>query len=173
MPLLFSYGTLQQDNVQTATFGRRLAGAPDAIVGYARETIDIDDADVVARSGSARHPIVVHTGWREDRVEGRQGEDADDDGRDDRLRDRSRVRDEGRSLARGQSLGRRPPGLLLLRALPRLLPRRACSFVHSIPDRRRVDGSPCLRGRSVQSIRGECRSGRICRPIRPSPTLAG
>ena len=32
MPLLFSYGTLQQAEVQLATFGRLLQGAPDALV---------------------------------------------------------------------------------------------------------------------------------------------
>jgi hypothetical protein len=30
---LFSYGTLRQEEVQLATFGRRLAGRPDALVG--------------------------------------------------------------------------------------------------------------------------------------------
>ncbi len=79
MPLLFSYGTLQQEGVQTATFGRRLDGKPDALVGYARETIAIDDAAVVATSGSARHPIVVHTGWSEDRVPGTVFEISDED----------------------------------------------------------------------------------------------
>ena len=79
MPLLFSYGTLQQDAVQTATFGRVLAGAPDELVGYAKETIRIEDADVVAKSGKADHPIVVHTGWGEDRVAGTVFEVTDDD----------------------------------------------------------------------------------------------
>lgn len=31
---LFSYGTLQQENVQRATFGRLLDGTPDALMGY-------------------------------------------------------------------------------------------------------------------------------------------
>ncbi len=70
MPLLFSYGTLQQDGVQIATFGRRLEGRPDELVGYAQEMIAIGDADVVAKSGKTHHPIVVHTGRREDRVAG-------------------------------------------------------------------------------------------------------
>jgi hypothetical protein len=33
MPLLFSYGTLQQEGVQRATFGRLLKGSADALVG--------------------------------------------------------------------------------------------------------------------------------------------
>ena len=70
MPLLFSYGTLQQDGVQIATFGRRLEGRPEELVGYAQEMIAIDNADVVATSGKTHHPIVVHSGRREDRVAG-------------------------------------------------------------------------------------------------------
>ncbi len=70
MPLLFSYGTLQQDGVQTATFGRLLAGSPDALVGYAQSMVKIDDADVVAKSGKTHHPIVAFTGKDADRVAG-------------------------------------------------------------------------------------------------------
>jgi gamma-glutamylcyclotransferase (GGCT)/AIG2-like uncharacterized protein YtfP len=34
MPLLFSYGSLQRIEVQLATFGRALAGAPDELPGF-------------------------------------------------------------------------------------------------------------------------------------------
>ena len=34
MELLFSYGTLQQENVQLANFGRRLTGVSDTLVNY-------------------------------------------------------------------------------------------------------------------------------------------
>ena len=79
MPLLFSYGTLQQEGVQTATFGRLLDGKPDALVGYAQELIAIGDPEVVAKSGRTHHPIVVHTGWSEDRVAGTVFEISDED----------------------------------------------------------------------------------------------
>jgi hypothetical protein len=70
MPLLFSYGTLQQDNVQQATFGRLLKGSADALVGYAQSMVTIEDADVVAKSGktiirSSRSPARARTGWLE------------------------------------------------------------------------------------------------------------
>ena len=42
MPFLFSYGTLQQDDVQLSTFGRRVAGKPDVLEGYERSSITID-----------------------------------------------------------------------------------------------------------------------------------
>ncbi|MEJ3653397.1 gamma-glutamylcyclotransferase family protein [Actinomycetes bacterium KLBMP 9759] len=56
--LLFSYGTLQQPEVQLATFGRRLDGHRDAIAGFALDTITITDPAVIATSGSDRHSIL-------------------------------------------------------------------------------------------------------------------
>ena len=70
MPLLFSYGTLQQEGVQRSTFGRSLTGSADALVGYAQSMVKIEDPDVVATSGKTHHPIVAFTGVPEDRVTG-------------------------------------------------------------------------------------------------------
>lgn len=70
MPKLFSYGTLQQEEVQLATFGRRLNGAPDALVGYRPSMVPIDDPEVVRKSGKTHHPIVALTRNEEDRVDG-------------------------------------------------------------------------------------------------------
>lgn len=70
MPLLFSYGTLQQEDVQHATFGRRLSGESDALVGFGLSLIAISDANVVATSGKTHHPIVAFNGDRNSRVPG-------------------------------------------------------------------------------------------------------
>lgn len=70
MPLLFSYGTLQQEAVQLATFGRLLGGDPDALLGYAQFMVAIEDPQVVATSGKSHHPIVRYTGDGESRVAG-------------------------------------------------------------------------------------------------------
>jgi hypothetical protein len=67
---LFSYGTLQQENVQVATFGRVLKGHPDALVGFRQELVEITDPDVLAKSGKRFHPIVMHSGIDADRVAG-------------------------------------------------------------------------------------------------------
>jgi gamma-glutamylcyclotransferase (GGCT)/AIG2-like uncharacterized protein YtfP len=67
---LFSYGTLQQENVQLATFGRLLKGTPDAILGFRVEMVEIRDPQVVAASGKDRHPGVVRSGNPTDRVPG-------------------------------------------------------------------------------------------------------
>ncbi|MEZ0384842.1 gamma-glutamylcyclotransferase family protein [Mycobacterium sp. pW045] len=56
--LLFSYGTLRLPEVQRSTFGRELDGRPDAIVGYDLDYVTITDPEVVAVSGSDRHPIL-------------------------------------------------------------------------------------------------------------------
>ena len=68
--LLFSYGTLQQDEVQRSTFGRLLQGRPDALLGYTQAWLKIEDAQVVATSGKTHHPIVRPTGDAQDRVTG-------------------------------------------------------------------------------------------------------
>ena len=67
--LLFSYGTLQQDDVQQASFGRMLKGSADALLGWKQEMVEITDPDVLAKSGKRFHPIVMQ-GEAQDRVPG-------------------------------------------------------------------------------------------------------
>jgi gamma-glutamylcyclotransferase (GGCT)/AIG2-like uncharacterized protein YtfP len=67
---LFSYGTLQQADVQRATFGRLLAGHPDVLVGFEQATVLIEDPQVVAKSGKTHHPIVRHSADPASRVAG-------------------------------------------------------------------------------------------------------
>jgi gamma-glutamylcyclotransferase (GGCT)/AIG2-like uncharacterized protein YtfP len=55
---LFSYGTLQLREVQLATFGRELAGEPDALEGWVLGTVLIGDPDVISTSGLAEHLIL-------------------------------------------------------------------------------------------------------------------
>jgi gamma-glutamylcyclotransferase (GGCT)/AIG2-like uncharacterized protein YtfP len=56
--LLFSYGTLQDRQVQVAHFGRELRGHPDSMPGYRQTWLQITDSQVIATSGKTRHPIV-------------------------------------------------------------------------------------------------------------------
>ena len=70
MPLLFSYGTLQQESVQLSTFGRPLRGQADELVGFEQSVFRIEDPTFVATSGKADHAIVRFTGRNEDRVSG-------------------------------------------------------------------------------------------------------
>jgi hypothetical protein len=67
---LFSYGTLQQQNVQISTFGRLLDGSADVLPGYRTAWVVITNPDVLAASGSDRHPIVRYTGDPRDSVTG-------------------------------------------------------------------------------------------------------
>ena len=62
MQLLFSYGTLQQRDVQQATFGRLLHGTADELLGFHQSMVKIEDPDVVRTSGKTHHPIVARTG---------------------------------------------------------------------------------------------------------------
>ena len=70
MPLLFSYGTLQQEKVQLSTFGRRLDGQRDTLIGYERSQVKIDDPQVVARLGMTHHANVMATGRDDSGVSG-------------------------------------------------------------------------------------------------------
>ena len=70
MILLFAYGTLQQEEVQRANYGRLLGGAPDALAGYRLETIEIGDPEVVRLSGKSLHRIACFTGSSADRIAG-------------------------------------------------------------------------------------------------------
>ena len=70
MPLLFSYGTLQQEAVQLSTFGRVLEGQPDELVGFEQSLLKIEDAAFIASSGKTYHAVVRFTGRPESRVSG-------------------------------------------------------------------------------------------------------
>ncbi len=70
MPILFSYGTLQRDDVQRSLFGRRVVGTPDELCGFARHVVHVPDARFARSSGSAEHAIVRFTGRAEDCVAG-------------------------------------------------------------------------------------------------------
>ena len=69
--LLFSYGTLQLDSVQLASFGRLLEGEADALVGWRRDWLEITDPAVLATSGERFHPVVSCSDDAADTVEGR------------------------------------------------------------------------------------------------------
>jgi gamma-glutamylcyclotransferase (GGCT)/AIG2-like uncharacterized protein YtfP len=67
---LFSYGTLQLEQVQIATFGRKLDGQTDDMPGFSLTMLKIEDPQVVATSGKTHHPVVAWTGNPADRVSG-------------------------------------------------------------------------------------------------------
>jgi len=70
VPLLFSYGTLQQSAVQLSTFGRLLRGQPDELIGFEQTLLKIEDPEFVATSGKAHHAIVRFNGRDDSRVSG-------------------------------------------------------------------------------------------------------
>jgi gamma-glutamylcyclotransferase (GGCT)/AIG2-like uncharacterized protein YtfP len=62
MPRLFSYGTLQQEDVQRATFGRKLDGVTDLVVGYQPSQVKIPDPALVTKLGKTHHDNITVTG---------------------------------------------------------------------------------------------------------------
>jgi gamma-glutamylcyclotransferase (GGCT)/AIG2-like uncharacterized protein YtfP len=67
---LFSYGTLQLEEVQRETFGRQLEGNADAILGYEQTLLEITDPEVLKISGERFHPIGVASSDPTDTVTG-------------------------------------------------------------------------------------------------------
>ncbi len=70
MPLLFSYGTLQQQDVQRATFGRLLHGQRDELPGYEPSLVEIEDPGQAAAVGRTHHANVTVNGRADSRVPG-------------------------------------------------------------------------------------------------------
>ncbi|CCQ12791.1 hypothetical protein PALB_37310 [Pseudoalteromonas luteoviolacea B = ATCC 29581] len=70
MPKLFSYGTLQQTDVQLTTFGRILDGQHDELVGFEIKLIEIRDPTVIKTSGKTHHPILIRSGDKNAKVSG-------------------------------------------------------------------------------------------------------
>jgi hypothetical protein len=58
MPLLFSYGTLQDEQVQLSLFGRRLVGRKDCLIGFEQAMSRVADAEFARTSGKSQHPIL-------------------------------------------------------------------------------------------------------------------
>jgi len=67
---LFSYGTLQEEPVQLAAFGRRLEGTPDSLVGYKLVMVESQDQDFVTRSRAELHRNLQYTGDASDTIDG-------------------------------------------------------------------------------------------------------
>ena len=68
MEFLFSYGTLQQKNVQLKSFGRILDGSKDILQKYVLNEIEITDESVLKISNKKFHPILFFTNNEKDEV---------------------------------------------------------------------------------------------------------
>ncbi len=72
MPLLFSYGSLQEKHVQLANFGRELTGREDALPGYARSLVP-------TANGESHYANAEATSNPEDAVDGMAFEVAEEE----------------------------------------------------------------------------------------------
>ena len=79
MPLLFSYGTLQQEDVQLSTFGRKLEGEKDLMVGYEPSLVKIADPELAKRLQKLYHDNVTKTDDEWSNVQGTVFEVTDDE----------------------------------------------------------------------------------------------
>lgn len=69
--LLFTYGTLQDAEVQLDTFGRLVAGEVDTLPCYTIDYTEIDSQRVTRVTGQSVHPVLRATGSMLDKVVGR------------------------------------------------------------------------------------------------------
>lgn len=67
---LFSYGTLQKEEVQRNLFGRTLTGWPDTLPGYAIATVEIKDESFLQKGEEKLQRTLLPTGNQNDGVEG-------------------------------------------------------------------------------------------------------
>jgi hypothetical protein len=79
MPLLFSYGTLQHDDVQMTTFGRKLAGRADSLPGFEPDEVTIHDPAMARALGRTHHANVKPSAHAGAAVAGTQLEVTDDE----------------------------------------------------------------------------------------------
>lgn len=70
MPLLFSYGTLQDERVQLATFGRRVDGRRDELPQFEPSLVAIEDPQMARTLGRTHNANVTWNGDAAKRVEG-------------------------------------------------------------------------------------------------------
>jgi gamma-glutamylcyclotransferase (GGCT)/AIG2-like uncharacterized protein YtfP len=62
---LFTYGTLQHEDVQENLFGRILDGTPEKLIGYVLKRIEIEE-----EFGIVQYPIIVETKNTDDFIDG-------------------------------------------------------------------------------------------------------
>ncbi|HQE34688.1 MAG TPA: gamma-glutamylcyclotransferase [Flavobacterium alvei] len=62
---LFTYGTLQHDDVQENLFGRVLTGTPEKLIGYVLKRIQIEE-----EFGIVQYPVIVETNNEADFIDG-------------------------------------------------------------------------------------------------------
>ncbi|HVH57154.1 MAG TPA: gamma-glutamylcyclotransferase family protein [Vicinamibacterales bacterium] len=70
MPQLFSYGSLQESDVQLPTFGRLLSGQRDELLGAQASTVKIENPEIVAALGRTHHANVTLASETDARVPG-------------------------------------------------------------------------------------------------------
>jgi gamma-glutamylcyclotransferase (GGCT)/AIG2-like uncharacterized protein YtfP len=70
MPLIFSYGSLQEEAVQLSVYGRVLHGEADAMVGWVCTLIEVPKWHKAASSGTTHYANVARSPKAESRVAG-------------------------------------------------------------------------------------------------------
>ena len=70
MPLIFSYGSLQEEPVQLSAFGHTLRGKPDQLMDCVRRTIEVPKWHKAAQTGLTHYATVTFARGSGGRVPG-------------------------------------------------------------------------------------------------------
>jgi gamma-glutamylcyclotransferase (GGCT)/AIG2-like uncharacterized protein YtfP len=70
VPLIFSYGSLQQEAVQLSTYGRVLRGEPDELIGWRLTVVEVPAWHKAAASGLTHYANVERSPEAGSRVAG-------------------------------------------------------------------------------------------------------
>ncbi len=70
MPLIFSYGSLQEEAVQLAVYGRALRANRDALVGWVRTLIEVPQWHKAAAQGTTHYANLERSQSSSDIIEG-------------------------------------------------------------------------------------------------------
>lgn len=70
MPQIFSYGSLQEEEVQLSTFGRLLQGERDELPGFELAWVKITDPQIASPGGRTHYANAVFNGRDDSRVAG-------------------------------------------------------------------------------------------------------
>jgi Gamma-glutamyl cyclotransferase, AIG2-like len=76
---LFSYGTLQEEEVQFALFGRSLTGFSDMLIGYEISPIEITDEAFLSRGEETEQLTLVPSRDKQGKIEGTVFEVSEDE----------------------------------------------------------------------------------------------
>ena len=144
MPRLFSYRSLQHEEVQVSTFGRKLDGEKDLLIGYEPSLVKIPDPELAKRLKKLHHDNVKKTDDDWSNVPGH------------------RLRGDRRGARTRPTRSKRSSSTSVSTCPSRPAKRRGCTCTSRVPEVPRVPGASCSASTLpiIQAPMAACRGAR-------------